>query len=214
MHPPSEATGSPDDVAWAAIAGAGITLAVSEDPKAAKDLAGWLQHAVPNLEATKVARVPAEDLIERLEKSPLQTDSTVMLVPDAADGDTAKVEQRWSLWNSARDRMLAALREGSAKRSIVLLATRTRMPEISRAAPDLLAVAQVVTVSDEPFAVSPNEEDLVKSYRLARDELERRYGFSTAEFIDKLRLREAHGVEPDDVNRWQAVAEALRKVDP
>ncbi len=214
MSLPSKTTAGPDDVAWAAVAGAvPMTLAVCQDPAAATQLVTWLRHAVPNLSDSTVAQVPAARLLGQVDTWQLPSDPTVVLVPDAADGSSTEVPQRWSEWNVSRDRVLNALRCAPSRRSLVLVATQARMPEISLAAPDILSVAQVITVSDEPFAVDANDEEVVQTYRKARDELESRHGFKTSEFIRKLQRREEHGIDLVDSKRWQAIAEALREID-
>ena len=82
----------------------------------------------------------------------------------------------------------------------------------SSAAPDLLSVATVLSVTDEPFAASETQLGVINAYRRDIEELEQRHGITTEEFISRLLAREPMAIAEEDVARWRSACEVLRKV--
>jgi len=140
---------------------------------------------------------------------------TAWLVPDAAEGDDDLLRTRWHLLNLARDRLRAALLvSGERRHVLVFLVTVPRMPLIAAEAPDLLSVAEVMTIDEEPFAATAADVLVVATYRALVAELERRYGLRTEELQDRLFDRQPlpDSLSQTDLNRWKAAAEVLRKL--
>ena len=213
MPAPELRSGWLDDVAAVAISGGSpLTLAVCQDLHGVQQARDWLQSALPSLSKAHVNEVPTSSLWARIQAPPSSDDLTVWVVYDAAEGSAEELQARWRQLNLLRDRLTELLRSPEPRSSLVFLTTVTRMPEIARHAPDLLAVAQVVTVSEEPFAVDPRDTSMVHSFRQACRELEARYGLSTSELVHRLLDREPTGVPEPDLSRWRSLAEALREV--
>lgn len=212
MPTPEFQSGWLDDVAAVAISGSSpITLAVCQDLHGVKQARDWLQSAIPTLTEGHVHEVPASSLSD-LQAPSAPDGQTVWVVYDATEGSSEELQARWQELNLLRDRLTETLRAHEPRSSLVLLTTVTRMPEISRHAPDLLAVAQVITISEEPFVVNPRDASMVDSFRRACSELEARYGLSTNELVRRLLDREPTGVPEPDLSRWRSLAEALREV--
>ncbi|MFY0523465.1 hypothetical protein ACN28I_09890 [Archangium gephyra] len=202
-----------DDVAAIAISGGSpITLAVCQDLHGVQQAREWLQSAIPSLTEAHVNEVPASSLQARLQTHPSLECRTVWCVYDAAEGSSEELQARWRELNLLRDWLTDTLRSHEPRASLVFLTTVTRMPEISRHAPDLLAVAQVITVSEDSFAVDPSDTSMVDSFRRGCIELEARYGMSTSELVRRLLDREPTGVPEPDLSRWRSLSEALREV--
>lgn len=200
-----------DDVAAVAISGSSpITLAVCQDLHGVKDAREWLQSAIPSLTDAHVEEVPVSSLWARL-PSPT-AGLTVWVVYDAAEGDNEELQARWEGLNLRRDWFTETLRSQKSRNSVVFLTTVTRMPEIARHAPDLLAVSQVITVSEEPFAVDPRDTSMLERFQQSCRELEARHGLSTHELAVRLLERKPTGVPEPDLSRWRALAQALREV--
>jgi pterin-4a-carbinolamine dehydratase len=202
-----------DDVAAVAISGSSpITFAVCQDLHGVQEAREWLRSAIPSLANAHVEEVPASSLWVRLQSPPSSAGLTTWLIHDAAEGNNEELQIRWEVLNLLRDRLTEALRSRQPRNSVVFLTTVTRMPEIARHAPDLLAVSQVVTVSEEPFAVDPQDTSMMKRFQQSCRELEARYGLSTHELARRLLEREPTGVPEPDLSRWRALAQALREV--
>ncbi|HYO51187.1 hypothetical protein [Archangium sp.] len=213
MPGPELQSGWLDDVAAVAISGSSpITLAVCQDLHGVQQAREWLQSAIPSLTKAHVEEVPASSLRVRLQAPPSPNGRTIWCVYDAAEGSSEELQARWQEFNLLRDQLTGTLRSHEPRSSLVFLTTVTRMPEISRHAPDLLAVAQVITVSEEPFVVDPRDTLMVDSFRQASSELEARYGLSTSELARRLLDREPTGVPEPDLSRWRSLAGALREV--
>jgi hypothetical protein len=202
-----------DDVAAVAVSGGSpITLAVCQDLHGVQEGREWLQSAIPSLADAQVEDVAASSLGARLQSPPSSTGRTTWVIYDAAEGNDEELQSRWEGLNLLRDRLTEALRSREPRNSVVFLTTVTRMPEIARHAPDLLAVAQIVTVSEEPFAVDPRDTPMMERFQQSCRELEGRYGLSTHELARRLLEREPTGVPEPDLSRWRALAQALREV--
>jgi hypothetical protein len=213
MPVPELQSGWLDDVAAVAISGSSpIALAVCQDLHGVQQAREWLQSAIPTLTEAHVEEVPASSLRAHLQAHPSPDGRTVWVVHDAAEGSSEELQARWQELNLLRDWLTETLRSHEPRSSLVFLTTVTRMPEISRHAPDLLAVAQVITVSEDPFVVDPRDASMVDSFRRACGELEARYGLSTSELVRRLLDREPTGVPEPDLSRWRSLAEALREV--
>jgi hypothetical protein len=213
MPGPELHSGWLDDVASVAVSGSSpITLAVCQDLHGVQQAREWLQSAIPSLTEAHVDEVPASSIRARLQARASPDGRTVWVVYDAAEGSFEELQARWQELNLLRDWLTETLRSLEPRASLVFLITVTRMPEISRHAPDLLAVAQVITVSEDPFAVDPRDTSMVDSFRQACGELEARYGLSTTELVRRLLDREPTGVPEPDLSRWRSLAQALREV--
>jgi hypothetical protein len=202
-----------DDVAAVALSGSSpVTLAVREDLHGVQQAREWLQSAIPSLADAHVEEVPARSLWERLQEPSPSASRTIWVVHDAAEGDSEELQARWERLNLLRDRLTELLRSPEPRASVVFLTTVTRMPEIARHAPDLLAISQVITVSEEPFAVDPRDTSMMERFQQACRELEARHGLSTHEVVRRLLAREPPGVPEPDLSRWRSLAQALREV--
>lgn len=202
-----------DDVAAVAVSGSSpITLAVCQDLYGVQEARDWLQSAIPSLANAHVEEIPASSLWARLQSAPSSTDVTTWVIYDAAEGNNEELQSRWEELNLLRDRLTDALRSRESRNSVVFLTTVTRMPEIARHAPDLLAVSQVITVSEEPFAVDPRDTPMMERFQQSCRELEARYGLSTHELARRLLERDPPGVPEPELSRWRALAQALREV--
>ncbi len=131
-------------------------------------------------------RPPASSLRARLQSPPPSAGLTTWVVYDAAEGNNEELQVRWEGLNLLRDRLTETLHSREPRNSVVFLITVTRMPEIARHAPDLLAVSQVITVSEEPFAVDPRDTSMMERFQQSCRELETRYGLSTHELARRL----------------------------
>ncbi len=176
-------------------------------------LSEWLETAIPAIGHWRAQRISAEELLVNLDGVTPRAENTAFIIGDAADGDERTLRNRWTDWNSARERIREGFGPGEALFAAVLIVTRRRIDEICAAAPDLLSVSQVMTVGDEPFAVTADEDDLVRAYRNAIQELETHYRLTTDDFLAKLLARERIAIKAEDLERWKAAAEALRNVD-
>ncbi|HSN98384.1 MAG TPA: hypothetical protein VLS89_08800 [Candidatus Nanopelagicales bacterium] len=209
-----EPSGSFDDVAAAALAGVSpFVIAICGDLGSCAALASWLETAIPSLGDRHTRRCPAEEL-ELQVSSSLDARGVILVVDDAASGDDASFSGRFRSWNSARDRLRVGLGAPGSGNAVILLMTRRRMPEAAALAPDLLSVSHVLTVAEEPFALRPAQEEAIGAFRAAQRELEQRYGLSTDELVQRLFDREPIDIPDLDLNRWKAVAQALRDLDP
>jgi hypothetical protein len=202
-----------DEAASAAASGAArLLIVVAQDLPMVRELSNWLQSAIPTFTQVEVERVASREFMRAIGQSDIPTKRSVLVVSDAAEGDPETLRQRWLEWNGARDRIRTYLTEVRAGSSAVFLVTRERMDEICEAAADLISVAEVLTVADEPIAVRAEDEELVNDYRLAIRELEGQYGMRTADLLKKLLAREPVAVPPPDLARWKAAAQALREL--
>jgi hypothetical protein len=200
-----------DDVAAVAVSGSSpITLAVCQDLHGVQEAREWLRSAIPSLTRGHVEEVSVSSLWARLQ-SPA-AGLTIWVVYDAAEGNTEELQVRWEGLNLRRDWFTETLRSQKPRNTVVFLATVTRMPEIARHAPDLLAVSQVITVSEEPFAVDPRDTSMLERFQQSCRELEARHGLSTHELAVRLLERKPTGVPEPDLSRWRALAQALREV--
>jgi hypothetical protein len=208
-----DASGSFDDVAAAAVNGvAPFIVAVCEDLGMCHRLAAWIETAVPALGVKQVRRCRSQELeAAAIAGSPAR--DRILVVDDAGTGDDAEVSRRWRSWNAGRERLRFRLGAPSLGNSVVFLVTRRRMPEIVGCAPDLLSVAHLITASEDPFALGRDHGETLEAFLRARRTLEDLYGLSTEEVIRRLFEREPIDVPSIDLNRWSAIAEALRELD-
>ncbi|MBI5366322.1 MAG: hypothetical protein HZA54_04740 [Planctomycetes bacterium] len=212
MSLPSLRSGWLDELAYAAVVpGAPLIVSVCDDLSAIETAARWLTSAIPSLAGCRVIEVPAVELPMRIETEPEGAAPHAYLVTDAALGVEVDLRARWTAWDGLRDRFVAALRHGELRNHLVLFATAGRMAEIAEAAPHLLAVAQVITLSGEPIALGQEDADMVRVFRRVEAQLQAKYGMDTATLIGKVMQREPTNVLPADLARWEAVAQALRE---
>jgi hypothetical protein len=203
-----------DDVAFAAAFGpTPLLVAVCANLQQSKELLEWLLSAIPSVASMVVREIPAEDVPAKLPDNNEQ--SVVWVIPDAAEGADDGLEARWQRWNRAREVLRMKLsQENGPRQALVFLATVPRMPLISVSAPDLISVAETMTVEDEPFSVPREDAALVATYQRVVVELEKHYGLSTEELQDRLfdRTPLPSGLTQPDLSRWKAAAEVLRKL--
>jgi hypothetical protein len=202
-----------DDVAAVAVSGSSpITLAVCQDLHGVQEAREWLRSAIPSLTPGHVEEVSVSALWARLQAPPPTAGLTTWVVYDAAEGNNEELQARWEGLNLRRDWFTETLRSHEPRNSLVFLTTVTRMPEIARHAPDLLAISQVITVSEEPFAVDPQDTAMLERFQQSCRELEARHGLSTHELALRLLERKPTGVPEPDLSRWRALTQALREV--
>lgn len=216
MLRPPVASGWLDDVAEAATAGPWrLIVAVVRDLPQVEELREWLESAVPAIGPWSTETASADDLIARLASVGSSDEGRVWVCTDAARGDETAVAARWAGWNRDRDRMVEALTRAGRRDALVLPSTATRMPEATRAAPDLFAIATVITCASEPISIGVEDPDERGVYEQARQELEARYGLSTEQVVRKLLAREPCDEVPrHDLERWKSIIEALRETGP
>ncbi len=208
-------TGWFDDVTFAVGFGPSpLVVAVCQNLHQAGELHRWLLDGIPAMASLRVEELRAAAVLPTVTAT-AELPPTAWLVPDAAEGDDDLLRTRWHLLNLARDRLRAALLVGGERRHVlVFLVTVPRMPLIAAEAPDLLSVAEVMTIDEEPFAATAADVLVVDTYRALVAELERRYGLRTEELQDRLFDRQPlpDSLSQTDLNRWKAAAEVLRKL--
>ncbi len=210
---PPMATGWYDDAAAAAVFGPiRIVVAVTANRAVSEELVEWLDSAIPALAPWRVWRVQATELLDVVTAEAGDSRPGVWVVSDAWRGDNHALRARWASWNRARERIHTAVAEG--RRGIVFACTVPRMEEVARAAPDLLAVADVFTAQDEPLDALQSGGDVVEAYRRVLTELETRYGLRSDELAQRLMDRTPRAeVIPHDLARWTRALEALRNAE-
>jgi len=204
-------TGWADDVARAAARGAcPLVVAVCSDPSEARRLVGWLETAAPTFATVRVSNVSSMDVAGIDGDS--QPSGKIYVVPDAAEGDEPQLRERWGAWEAGRDDLLRRLAGAGRPARLVLVVTRGRMPEISSAAPAIMALAEVITVGEEPFATSADDAELVAAFRMAEEELVERTGLTKAEVSARFERGDPLSFDDATLARWLAVIGALRHV--
>ena len=202
-------TGWADDVARAAAAGGSpIIVAVCAEMADVSALVEWLGSAAPSMGPVRVEVISTSD-IDKLDGT-ADPSRQVFVCRDATEGSEAALAERWSGWDSGRDDILRRLGHGEHRDCLVLVVTRRRMPEVASAAPALLALAELITVGDEPFAVHPSDIELVKVYQQAEAELEKKTGLSRAEVARRFEEGEPLPFDEATLARWLIVVGALR----
>ena len=209
-----EASGWFDDVAFAAAQGPSpLVIAVCRQLHQAAELQAWLRSAIPAMAAMTVSNVCAAEVLTSFVRAPQA--ATAWIVSDAASGTDPELAARWQGFNQAREILRAQLlSHDEFRQALVFLVTVSRMPLICAQAPDLLSVAETITVTEEPFAVGADDASLVAAYKRAVSELETKYGLSTDELQDRLFDREPlpAGLSQVELNRWNAASQALRRL--
>jgi hypothetical protein len=210
----SEPSGWFDDVAFAAGQGPSpIIIAVCRDLHQASELQTWLRSTIPAMAVMTVQEVHAKDLLGVLAQE--SNARTTWIVTDAAEGNDAQLTETWRVWNSARDILRSHLLVQPARpHCLVFLVTVTRMSLIAGQAQDLLSVAEIMTVDEEPFAVSAQDRALIEVYQRIIEQLEKKHSLSTEELQNRLFDRSPlpKSLSQTDLNRWKVAAEALRKL--
>jgi len=203
-----------EDVCWAVANGpTPIVLAVCADLTALRRLVEWLRAGVPSLAPSSVREIAPDQLLQLIEELDDGAERVAFVV-DASGGDDAALASRWSAWNLARERIREGLQAPPRRNVLVLLVTLTRMEDVARCAPDLLSISTVLTVSEEPFAVTADDDELLDVYRQDQAALEQRYGLTTDEVMAKLIQREPVTIPAEDLRRWEEIAQALRALPP
>ena len=195
-----------DEVAAAAAwGGTPIILAVGKDLATLGELAAWLESAVPVFAPRSVEIVNPDDLEEILRGKPGAP--TVLIVRNASAGDDESVKQRWTGWNSMREKFLHQVDFGRSG-AFVFPITLSRVKDVSAAAPHLMSVAAVLTV-DETSPPVRDDPALRDAYLEVLREMEGRYGISSKELVRRVLSRQDIPVPPHDLARWKAAVEAL-----
>ncbi len=204
-----------DDVVSAAVNGSTpLIIAVCDNPVMAQDLVSWLESAVPMVEPYRTVVITAEGLDEHLRGAEPTPITKVYLVNDATQGTTDEIQNRWVSWNTHRDLLRTVLGSTAPSSRAVFICTTLRMPEVAICAPDLLSVAEIITVTEEPFLDDFADPAHTKALRDAKRELEQRHRMSTEQFVDALLRGESPNLSAADCRRWEAIAEALREKSP
>ncbi len=205
-----------DDVVSTAVFGSTpLIVAVCNNPVMAEDLVSWLESAVPMVEPYRTVVITAEELDEQLGRTAEPTSPTmVYLVKDATEGTTDEIQSRWISWNTRRDLLREFLGSTEPSSRVVLICTDLRMSEVAICAPDLLSVAETITVTEEPFVDDLSDPKQTEAFHAAKQELEKRHGMTTEQFVDALLRGESLNLPAADCRRWEAIAEALREVPP
>lgn len=207
----AHSTGWLDDVAVAAVRGnAPFVFAVVPTAVELGEVVDWLRSAAPSVGDSDVRVSMAESLgdIDGAKDNSLHEVFIIKEEP-VSDQDAAK---KWQALNLLRERLAAGLGPHPAKDTIVFVVTEETMRRLAQHAPDLLSVSEVISVTQEPFAVEATDGQLLAAYQAALGELESKYGISTREMVRRVTAREDPGVPPEDVARWLAAAQALRNV--
>lgn len=212
--PSGDPSGWFDDVTFAVGFGSSpLVVAVCQNLHHAAELRQWLAEGIPAMTSLRVVELQAEAvhrIFREAEPSP-----TAWLIPDAAEGDDEQLRTRWHALNLARDRLRTALLvHPEVRQVLVFVVTVPRMPLIAAQAPDLLSVAELMTVDEEPFAANHTDSSLIETYRVVLRDMEQLYSISTDELQDRLfdRLPLPANLSQVDLNRWKAAAEVLRKL--
>ncbi|MEK7705453.1 MAG: hypothetical protein AAB426_10875 [Myxococcota bacterium] len=206
-----------EDVASAVALGVTpIIVAVCESTFEAEQAAAWVESSLRSQAPWRTVRIGPNEVPEGIAAtlSEHAKERVAVLVLGATNGTDEAVRERWSQWNVARERLRDTLRASSFHGALVLFAVAPAMVVAVDAAPDLLAVAQVISVDTEPFRVTNDDPSVGDVFRLACQQLESAYGITTREVLSRLRRREATGVSADDLRRWKAIAAALRDPEP
>lgn len=209
-----------DDVAARAVHGdTPILIAVCRDPHMAGALCEWLDVAIPALGELIVKRLAAVDVAAQVEQVGRESQAIALVVPDATLASDAELRQRWRRWNLQRDALrtdlvATATETVPPRRVLILVCTELPFRLIADQARDLISVAEVMPVLDEPPALDPGDTALVSQYRQVIDELEAHYRVSTADVMQRIYDRAPLPAElaESDLHRWQDAAQLLRRV--
>lgn len=194
-----------------------IVVAVCEDDNQASQLCEWLDIAVPAFAPMRVERVSADDLLVVVEKASQSSDSVALVVGDATKCSDVELTNRFTRWNMARDALRVHLRSEeklTVRRTLILVVSLRPFRDVAADARDLLSIAHVMTVADEPIAYDPSDEELVQTEEVVISEFETKHGVTTGQMLASLYEDAALPVEvpPADLRRWQLAEQRLRRV--
>lgn len=194
-----------------------IIVPVCEDDYQASQLCEWLDVAVPAFAPMRVERVSADDLLVVVEQASQSSDSVALIVGDATKCSDAELSNRFTRWNMARDALRVHLRseeKPTVRRTLVLVVSHRPFRSVAADTRDLLSIAHVMTVSDEPIAFDPSDQELVQPEEALIAEFEAKHGLTTEQMLASLyeNLALPVAVPPEDIHRWQLAEQRLRRV--